>query len=81
MVLLRGEEWSNRRTEHGSGVIGEHSMALEKSKFKEKMERNCILVGLQMDETEKKLLDWTLSKLSREGDRIVAVHVCKKSGK
>jgi hypothetical protein len=56
-------------------------MAIEKSKFKEKMEGRCILVGLQMDEIGKKVLDWTLSKLSREGDRIVAVHVCKKSGK
>ncbi|KAJ4803208.1 Protein kinase superfamily protein [Rhynchospora pubera] len=56
-----------------------HCMAIERSKFNQRMEGNCILLGLQMDEIGKKLLDWTLNKLSREGDRIVVVHVCKKS--
>ncbi|XP_078173683.1 protein kinase STUNTED-like [Carex rostrata] len=55
------------------------SMAIERHKLNNKMEGSCILVALQMDEIGKKLLDWTLNKLSREGDRIVAVHVCKKS--
>lgn len=56
-------------------------MAIERHKLSNKMEGSCILVALQMDEIGKKLLDWTLNKLSREGDRIVAIHVCKKSGK
>ncbi|KAJ3690013.1 hypothetical protein LUZ61_019177 [Rhynchospora tenuis] len=56
-----------------------HCMAIERRKFNQRMEGSCILVGLQMDEIGKKLLSWTLNKLSKEGDRIVVVHACKKS--
>lgn len=40
----------------------------------------CILVGLHMDAVGRDLLRWALHQESRRGDRIVAVHIYRKSG-
>ncbi|CAD6202854.1 unnamed protein product [Miscanthus lutarioriparius] len=41
----------------------------------------CILVGLHMDAVGRDLLRWALHHESRRGDRIVAVHIYRKSDK
>lgn len=38
------------------------------------------MVGLQMDANGKELLDWAINRVAEEGDRIVAVNVCRDSG-
>lgn len=40
----------------------------------------CILVGLHMDAVGRDLLRWALHEEARRGDRIVAVHIYRKSG-
>ena len=40
----------------------------------------CILVGLHMDAVGRDLLRWALHQQARRGDRIVAVHIYRKSG-
>lgn len=40
----------------------------------------CILVGLHMDAVGRDLLRWALCQGARRGDRIVAVHIYRKSG-
>ncbi|XP_044982238.1 collagen alpha-1(I) chain-like isoform X4 [Hordeum vulgare subsp. vulgare] len=40
----------------------------------------CILVGLHMDAVGKELLKWALNQAARSGDRVVAVHIYRKSG-
>lgn len=40
----------------------------------------CILVGLHMDAVGRDLLQWALHQEARRGDRIVAVHIYRKSG-
>ncbi|XP_020154858.1 protein kinase STUNTED isoform X1 [Aegilops tauschii subsp. strangulata] len=40
----------------------------------------CILVGLHMDAVGKELLQWALNQAARSGDRVVAVHIYRKSG-
>lgn len=39
----------------------------------------CILVGLHMDAVGRDLLRWALNQEARRGDRVVAVHVYRKS--
>lgn len=39
----------------------------------------CILVGLHMDAVGKDLLRWALNQSARRGDRVVAVHIYRKS--
>ncbi|CAM0872218.1 unnamed protein product [Alopecurus aequalis] len=39
----------------------------------------CILVGLHMDAAGKDILQWALSQAARSGDRVVAVHIYRKS--
>ncbi|CAL4938480.1 unnamed protein product [Urochloa decumbens] len=39
----------------------------------------CILVGLHMDAVGKDLLRWALCEAARRGDRVVAVHIYRKS--
>uniref|UniRef100_A0A0D9VRR7 Protein kinase domain-containing protein n=1 Tax=Leersia perrieri TaxID=77586 RepID=A0A0D9VRR7_9ORYZ len=39
----------------------------------------CILVGLHMDAVGKELLQWSLNQAARSGDRVVAVHIYRKS--
>lgn len=39
----------------------------------------CILVGLHMDGVGKELLQWALNEAARSGDRVVAVHIYRKS--
>ncbi|XP_006649715.1 probable protein kinase At2g41970 [Oryza brachyantha] len=39
----------------------------------------CILVGLHMDAVGKELLQWALNQAARSGDRVVAVHIYRKS--
>ncbi|XP_066396040.1 protein kinase STUNTED-like [Miscanthus floridulus] len=41
----------------------------------------CILVGLHMDAVGRDLLRWALHQQARQGDRIVAVHIYRKSDK
>ncbi|PWZ57356.1 putative receptor-like serine/threonine-protein kinase [Zea mays] len=41
----------------------------------------CILVGLHMDAVGRDLLQWALHQEARRGDRIVAVHIYRKSDK
>jgi len=40
----------------------------------------CILVGLHMDAVGRDLLRWALNQAARPGDRVVAVHIYRKSG-
>ncbi|CAN6284981.1 unnamed protein product [Urochloa humidicola] len=39
----------------------------------------CILVGLHMDAVGRDLLRWALCQAARKGDRVVAVHIYRKS--
>lgn len=56
-------------------------MIIEKVASEEKKgEGSCILVGIPLDANGRELLDWALSKVAKQGDRVVAVHVCRKSG-
>lgn len=43
-------------------------------------ESRCIMVGLQMNAKGKELLDWAIHKVAEQGDRVMAVHVCRDSG-
>ncbi|KAJ3682461.1 hypothetical protein LUZ60_015034 [Juncus effusus] len=52
---------------------------MERRHSEQKMEGNCTIIGLELNEIGKKLLNWTLNVIAKPGDRIVAVHVCKKS--
>ncbi|KAF8718494.1 hypothetical protein HU200_025263 [Digitaria exilis] len=40
----------------------------------------CVLVGLHMDAVGRDLLGWALNQAARPGDRVVAVHIYRKSG-
>jgi hypothetical protein len=40
----------------------------------------CILVGLHMDAVGRELMQWALNQAARKGDRVVAVHIYRKSG-
>ncbi|XP_064965436.1 protein kinase STUNTED-like isoform X2 [Musa acuminata AAA Group] len=42
-------------------------------------ESRCIMVGLQMNAKGKELLDWAIHKVAEQGDRVMAVHVCRDS--
>ncbi|PKA59620.1 Proline-rich receptor-like protein kinase PERK9 [Apostasia shenzhenica] len=37
----------------------------------------CIVVGLQINSDGRDLLSWALTQIAGEGDRVVAVHVCR----
>ncbi|XP_029123176.1 protein kinase STUNTED isoform X1 [Elaeis guineensis] len=39
----------------------------------------CVLVGLSLDANGRELLNWTLNKAAKQGDRVVAVHICRES--
>ncbi|GJN08508.1 hypothetical protein PR202_ga26437 [Eleusine coracana subsp. coracana] len=39
----------------------------------------CILVGLHMDAVGRELMQWALNQAARKGDRVVAVHIYRKS--
>lgn len=43
------------------------------------VEPRCVMVGLQMDRNGSEVLDWAISKVANEGDRVVAVHVSRDS--
>ncbi|XP_020691430.1 serine/threonine-protein kinase RIPK [Dendrobium catenatum] len=43
----------------------------------EKGERNCVLVGFQIDGDGRELLGWAITNLAEEGDRLVAVNVSR----
>ncbi|URD96270.1 kinase family [Musa troglodytarum] len=45
----------------------------------EKGRERCVLVGLQMNANGRELLHWAISRVAEEGDRVVAVHVCRDS--
>ncbi|XP_017700118.2 interleukin-1 receptor-associated kinase 4-like isoform X2 [Phoenix dactylifera] len=45
----------------------------------EKGEGSCVLVGLSLDANGRDMLNWALSKVAKQGDRVVAVHVCRDS--
>ncbi|KAG0462150.1 hypothetical protein HPP92_020626 [Vanilla planifolia] len=42
-----------------------------------RMERRCIVVGLQIDGDGRELLSWALTNVAEEGDRVVAVNVLR----
>lgn len=50
-----------------------------KMTMEEKVEGRCILMGLPIDNAGRELLNWVLDKVAKQGDRIVAVHVSRKS--
>ncbi|XP_065039971.1 protein kinase STUNTED-like [Musa acuminata AAA Group] len=59
---------------------GERKMTVEKVTAGEKQgESRCIMVGLQMNAKGKELLDWAIHKVAEQGDRVMAVHVCRDS--
>ncbi|KAJ6840046.1 receptor-like cytosolic serine/threonine-protein kinase RBK1 [Iris pallida] len=43
------------------------------------VESRCVMVGLQMDRHGSELVVYAISKVAREGDRVVAVHVSRTS--
>ncbi|PKA60128.1 Proline-rich receptor-like protein kinase PERK12 [Apostasia shenzhenica] len=43
----------------------------------ERREGRCILVGVQINGNGREILGWAINKIAGEGDRIVAVHVCR----
>ncbi|XP_042373128.1 probable receptor-like protein kinase At1g30570 isoform X1 [Zingiber officinale] len=43
-------------------------------------EARCVMVGLQMDTNGKELLEWAINRVTKQGDSIVAVNVCRDSG-
>ncbi|XP_074557933.1 protein kinase STUNTED-like [Curcuma longa] len=45
----------------------------------EKGEARCVMVGLQMDASGKELLEWAINRVTKRGDSIVAVNVCRDS--
>lgn len=56
-------------------------MMVEKGAFDQgKGKERCVLVGLQMDANGKELLNWAMSRVAEQGDRVMAVHVCRDSG-
>ncbi|XP_064962359.1 protein kinase STUNTED-like isoform X1 [Musa acuminata AAA Group] len=55
-------------------------MMVEKGAFDQgKGKERCVLVGLQMDANGKELLNWAMSRVAEQGDRVMAVHVCRDS--
>ncbi|GER26583.1 adenine nucleotide alpha hydrolases-domain containing protein kinase [Striga asiatica] len=40
-----------------------------------------VIVGTRLDDRAKELLDWELVKVVDSGDSVVAIHVCRNSGK
>ncbi|XP_076894861.1 protein kinase STUNTED-like [Bidens hawaiensis] len=38
-----------------------------------------VLVGIQFDECGRELLDWAMVKVADEGDRVIAINVCRDS--
>ncbi|CAL9094956.1 unnamed protein product [Musa textilis] len=59
---------------------GERKRTVEKVTAGEKHgESRCIMVGLQMNAKGKELLDWAIHKVAEQGDRVMAVQVCRDS--
>ncbi|WOL05942.1 putative receptor-like serine/threonine-protein kinase [Canna indica] len=55
-------------------------MIVEKETFlNEKCKERSILVGLPMDANGKELFEWAISRVAEQGDRVMAVHVCRDS--
>lgn len=42
-------------------------------------QRNIVLVGIKIDESDKEILQWTLEEVAEHGDCVVVVHVCSTS--
>lgn len=40
----------------------------------------CVLVGIQIDDSGRELLSWALNNVTREDDRVLAIHVTRTSG-
>ncbi len=55
----------------GGGMAAEHGDSVGRR----------ILVGMHMDGVGKELLQWALNQATRSGDRVVAVHIYRKSGR
>lgn len=62
------------RYKRSSTITEKEAMGQEKGR------ERCVLVGLQMNANGRELLDWAISRVAEEGDRVVAVHVCRDSG-
>ncbi|RID44189.1 hypothetical protein BRARA_I01004 [Brassica rapa] len=57
-------------------------MALEKNKNVDNVnlkQRNIVLVGIKIDESDKEILQWTLEEVAENGDCVVVVHFCSTS--
>ncbi|KAH0909157.1 LOW QUALITY PROTEIN: hypothetical protein HID58_032478 [Brassica napus] len=57
-------------------------MALEKNKNVDNVnlkQRNIVLVGIKIDESDKEVLQWTLEEVAENGDCVVVVHFCSTS--
>ncbi|KAF6170724.1 hypothetical protein GIB67_015676 [Kingdonia uniflora] len=52
---------------------------VEKNGVEEGEKKRVVLVGLRLDRSDRLLLNWALVKVAEEGDRVVAIHVCKDS--
>ncbi|CAN6863733.1 unnamed protein product, partial [Brassica oleracea] len=57
-------------------------IAVEKNKNVDNVnlkQRNIVLVGIKIDESDKEILQWTLEEVAEHGDCVVVVHVCSTS--
>lgn len=43
--------------------------------------KNVFLVGIKIDGQSRELLGWALAEAAEAGDCVIAVHVCRSSGK
>lgn len=44
-------------------------------------EKRNVLVGIRIDNYSRDLLSWALVKVAEPGDCVIAIHVCRNSGK
>lgn len=44
----------------------------------EKKMKKCVVVGIRFDSRSRELLSWALVKVADPGDRVLALHVCRR---
>lgn len=59
---------------------GPRKMAVLVAGSVERGEARCVMVSLQMDDSGKELLEWAINRVTKRGDSIIAVNVCRDSG-
>lgn len=47
----------------------------------EKKKKKNVLVGIRIDRHSREVLSWALVKVAEPGDSVIAIHVCRSSGK